>query len=548
MDLLNFWKRIIRIAGVAAVTGATCVYAVTAVSERSLTKLTDQARQALLAADYKAARDSYYDILTVQPRNTSAGDGEVYAYLELGDFQHARAEEEKILLLEPRPTRTAAINGADVYLHAKIPMRGVKILVQYLTPLPKVDEAALNALAVCLNSADEQARKTGLYSSATAFYVAQNRKLEKTRPGMKRWGTQWLPEDEADTKNQAWTKALTTNAKLASELAELKAHRAIIEAKQNDPTFMQQQAIQDREESGFYWRRLTYDPATVPPLQELSLSRLDPEIAVEQAKYDEAMKDTERPPIPDTVEPISVIPAKEPVLADAGGTAAPPKKNTPLTVVPTTTNTPTPAPAETTPPPPAVATVTAPPEAPVEKKIYRITSYAAAFPVGPDLLVTSAESVADAKEIDLQLADGSAYPATTVRSDPDSGLALVRVSTVKLGYMGLADQFDGGTLSCVSFPSVDLFSPSAATITGSATMPKDGWHVHLSETPRLGGGPLLAGGKVVGVELATRDSDITAIPAVTLDDLKKFLGADFTPGGNADPMTSTVQISATREK
>jgi tetratricopeptide (TPR) repeat protein len=555
MDLMDFWKRMIRITGVGLLSGVGSAYAVTAVSkavsERSLAKLADQAQQAILAADYKAARDTYSDILTVQPRNRSAADGEVYAYLELGDFEHARAEEEKILLSDPRPTRPTAINGAAIYLHAKIPMRGVKILIQYLTPLPKVDETAVNALAVCLNNADEHARKTGAYSSATAFYMAQNKKLEKTRPGMKRWGTQWLPQDEADANNAAWSKAITTNAKLANELSQLKAHRAMIVANQGDPVFIQQQQIQE------YERSHSLQVADVPPLQELNLPRLDPEIAIEQGKYDQAMKDTQPPPIPDTVEPISVIAVREPVLANAGqmakpdtttgsGTAAAPRKNKPPTVVTSTTG--APAPPDTTSPPPDAATTTAPPQEPVEKKIYRVTSYAAAFPVGPDLLVTTAESVAGAKEIDLQLADGSSYPATTVRSDPDSGLALVRVSTVKLGYMGLADQFNGGAVSCVSFPSVDLFSPSASTITGSAAMPKDGWRVHLAETPRLGGGPLLSGGKVVGVEMATRDSDITAIPAVTLDDLKKFLGSDFTPGGNADPMASTVQISATREK
>jgi len=558
---MGSWKQIVRLTGIALLGGAVCVYAATAASkaagERSLAKLADQAQQALLAMDFKAARDTYSDILTVQPRNEPAGDGEVYAYLELGDYEHARAEEEKVLLFTTRPSRVTAINGAAIYLHARIPMRGAKVLMQYLTPLPAVDEAALNALAVCLNNADEHARKTGLFSSATAFYLTENRKLEKTHPGKKRWGTEWLPEKQADRKNQAWDTALGTNAKLASELAELKSHRAVIDAKQNDPVFQQQQQIQD------YNRQQTFPPPVIPPEQELNLTRLDPEIADLQDKYDQAMKDTEHPPIPDTVDPMSVIPEKEPVLAsasgmngpDAGtGTDLPPKKKKPANDQPPTNDTPPPANTTSPPdiasttPPPSVATTTPPAEVPEEKKTYRVTSYAAAFPVAPDLLVTTAESVADATEIQVQVADGSAYPATVVRSDADSGLALVRVSNVKLAYMGLADHFAGGTVSCVSFPSVDLFSPSATAINGSATLPKGGWRVHLSETPRLGGGPLLVDGRVVGVELATRDSDITAIPAVTLDDLKKFLAADLSPGGTADPITSTVQLSATREK
>jgi tetratricopeptide (TPR) repeat protein len=553
-------KQFLGLTGLALLGGAGLVYAATAgskaASQRSLTRLADQAQQALLATEFKAARDIYSDILTVEPRDGAAADGEIYAYLKLGDYEHARAEEEKVLLFTPRPSKVTAINGAVIYLHAKIPMRGVKVLIQYLTSLPKVDEAALNALAICLNSADEHARKTSIYSSATTFYVAQNKKLEKTRPGMKRWGTEWREEGEAESKNEAWNTALTTNAKLASELAELKSHRAVIEAKQNDPVFQQQQQIQD------YQRSQSFPVMKIPPLMELNPTRLDPEIAAEQAKYDQAMQNTERPPIPDAVEPMSVIPEKEPVVAVAvaigmngsdnangSGTATPPKKKKkkPAPTIPSTTE--PPAPTDTT-SPPIESAITSPPlpEQPEEKKTYRVTSYAAAFPVGPDLLVTTAESVADAKEIEVQVADGTAYPASVVRSDADSGLALVRVSNVKLSYMGLADHFGGGTVSCVSFPSVDLFSPSATTINGSAMAPKDGWHVHLAETPRLGGGPLLANGKVVGVELATRDSDITAIPAVTLDDLKKFLASDFSPGGTADATTSTVQLSATREK
>ena len=183
------------------------------------------------------------------------------------------------------------------------------------------------------------------------------------------------------------------------------------------------------------------------------------------------------------------------------------------------------------------------------KKTYRVSSYSAAFAVGPNLLVTSIESVADASDIQIQIADGTAFPATVVRSDPESGLALLRVPAARFTWLNLADQFAGGTLSCVSFPSVDLFQPSAAVIAGSSTMPKEPWHVRLSESPRLAGGPLLFNGKVVGAELATRDSEISAIPAATLVALKKFLASDLSPGGTApDGVAATVQLTATREK
>jgi hypothetical protein len=104
-----------------------------------------------------------------------------------------------------------------------------------------------------------------------------------------------------------------------------------------------------------------------------------------------------------------------------------------------------------------------------------------------------------------------------------------------MAYLSLADAFAGGTIQCVSFPTVNVFDPVAEAISGSAVAPKDDWAVRLARHPRLGGGPLLVGGKVVGVQLATRDADMAQVPAATLADLKKFLGAKAAPGGTADP-------------
>jgi hypothetical protein len=177
-----------------------------------------------------------------------------------------------------------------------------------------------------------------------------------------------------------------------------------------------------------------------------------------------------------------------------------------------------------------------------------VTTYGAGFPVAPDLIVTSAAVVEGATGVTVQPADGDPMDAEVVTRDESSGLALLKIPGRKMAYLPLADAFAGGTFQCVGFPTVSIFDPVAEAITGSAVAPKDGWTVRLSKHPRLGGGPLVAGGKVVGVQLATRDADPTQIPAAPLDAIRKLVGAQAGPSGNADPAAVTMQVTVTHGK
>src|SRR5205085_2565854 len=154
-----------------------------------------------------------------------------------------------------------------------------------------------------------------------------------------------------------------------------------------------------------------------------------------------------------------------------------------------------------------------------------------------------------ATTMQLQAADGQGITAQLVRKDEATGLALLKVIGKKLYPLAIADSFKGGPITCASFPTVDLFNPSAQSITGSATAPKDsGWTIALNTHPRLAGAPLIAGGKVVGVVTAPRDAERNKLPAVTLDQLKKFLGSDLpTEAGTGNPTASLLQLVTTRE-
>jgi hypothetical protein len=148
----------------------------------------------------------------------------------------------------------------------------------------------------------------------------------------------------------------------------------------------------------------------------------------------------------------------------------------------------------------------------------------------------------------LQAADGQGITAELVRKDEATGLALLKVIGRKLHPLPVADAFKGGPVTCASFPTAELFSPTAQSIAGSATAPKDGWTVSLNTHPRLAGAPLISGGKVVGVCTAPRDAERNKLPAVTLDQLKKFLGSDLpTEPAAGNPTASLLQLVTTRE-
>jgi hypothetical protein len=227
----------------------------------------------------------------------------------------------------------------------------------------------------------------------------------------------------------------------------------------------------------------------------------------------------------------------------------PPKieiKPKPRPVKPKPTATDTGKPTETVKPPEPVETL-APPKPTTPRKV-RITQYAAAFPIASDLVVTSSAIVEDGVTLQLQSADGQPIKASLVRKDEIMGLALLRVEGRTLNPLALADTFNGGPVTCASFPTVDLFSPAAQAITGNATPPKEGWTISLNVHPRLAGSPVLANARVVGVCVAPRDAERGKLPTVTLDQLKTFLGSDVTPPKAAgDAASSLLQLVTTRE-
>jgi hypothetical protein len=196
---------------------------------------------------------------------------------------------------------------------------------------------------------------------------------------------------------------------------------------------------------------------------------------------------------------------------------------------------------EAPPPPPVVV--------PRQAGKRSVTRVAAAFPVGADLLITSADAVAGAREVQVSDLNGEAYKAQVVRADGKSGLALVRATGLKLPPLKVAGAFKGGPVKCVSFAPMSIFDLKADVIGGSIRMTPEGPVLSLQREPRRSGVPLIAGAEVVGVAVADRGSNPADLPVASLEELRGFLGSDLPVGGGAFGVPEQVicELTATVE-
>src|SRR5688572_2651388 len=365
-------------------------------------------------------------------------------------------------------------------------MRAVKFLRDYIGQRPGTpDEDALNAIATCLSQADNIARNNKFFQDSVKFYEAHNAKLEQTRPGEKRWGIEWLPAAEAERKIN----------RMKAEEAKL----AAIDRRLGDAQRRFNAASSNYENARK--RRNALRAGTVN-LAALEREARNAASALEgvRKEYDEQWKKVPRPQFPTEVAlvPMDLLPDTAVASAAPVGPGAAP-------VAPPAA--PPVGPGRVAARPPeevaVVPTFTPPPAAPGPQRP-RTTQYAAAFPVAPDLLVTSAAAVDGATLIRLQGPDGIPFEAAVVDKDDASGLALLKTKDGKrFAYLAVADTFAGGPVQCVSFPAVNLFDPVAEAFPGSALNPaslpagQEKWAVKLSRHPRLGGSPLVVNGKVV---------------------------------------------------
>jgi chromosome segregation ATPase len=84
-------------------------------------------------------------------------------------------------------------------------------------------EKPLNLLAIALNvaiKANPRVESSPLFKSAAARYEQLNAQLEASRPGYKRWGTQWISPEEYQQKKRARDEAQRAYEKSLKEIEQ----------------------------------------------------------------------------------------------------------------------------------------------------------------------------------------------------------------------------------------------------------------------------------------------------------------------------------------
>jgi tetratricopeptide (TPR) repeat protein len=126
---------------------------------------------------------------------------QAYEFMRAGQLQRAQAPLEQAYKARPlaQQPRPLVLNHAllDVAIKTNA-MRAVKDLRDYLGALEKGDEHAVNLLGAALLVAgrEERMQETELYTAAEKQLEQSIKLVEKSRPGERKWGSEWKPEAE----------------------------------------------------------------------------------------------------------------------------------------------------------------------------------------------------------------------------------------------------------------------------------------------------------------------------------------------------------------
>src|SRR5688572_10585674 len=173
-------------------------------AKASLEPLLKQGSEALAAGQIKAAREAFLDAIAIDARNARAAHGLALCYLYSKETKKATQTFDKALASSPKPDRALILNAAAAHSADRNNARAAKLIKDYLTANPKeADEPMVNALGTALTAATPQERNNAFFTQAAQFYETANKRLEAARPGQKRFGMEWLPATEAETKQRA---------------------------------------------------------------------------------------------------------------------------------------------------------------------------------------------------------------------------------------------------------------------------------------------------------------------------------------------------------
>lgn len=181
-------------------------------------------KQALAAARYKEARDTFLAAATAHPSDYEPLHGAGIACLYLHDDQQAAKLLEQAMVLAPTPDRALSYNFAVADMNLHNYRRAAQTLRDYLYANPRtVDEPLFDALGSALFQTGDNNAASRASNDVRKFFSVYAMTLEAKRPGMKKWGSIWAPSAEVDAKAKAMQDAEAALALVSRDLQNEKS-------------------------------------------------------------------------------------------------------------------------------------------------------------------------------------------------------------------------------------------------------------------------------------------------------------------------------------
>jgi tetratricopeptide (TPR) repeat protein len=240
-------------------TAPSSASAPASVEDADLGQVLHESWARLIARDYAAAMPMFSRVLKADPLNISALEGRGICNYELSNYKEASADVDRALARAastPTLARQATLAAAVAAIGAGNPLRAVKLAHDSLKRMDTdktFDEEMQNVLGTALWRCKADMRNLPWVREAGKYYMGYDARLaDKAAEGKptyfgydvknveekngvkRRWGTQWLPGEEADGKWQAYGNAVAAFDSAASDVNTIVAVRKLRERQYAD--------------------------------------------------------------------------------------------------------------------------------------------------------------------------------------------------------------------------------------------------------------------------------------------------------------------------
>lgn len=172
-------------------------------------RLLHQGWDALTQKHYAESAAIFDKAVAIGAVDANALEGRGICKYELKENKQADKDLEKAYELSSaggpgKVSRQLVIAAAAASVANDNAMRAVKILrglMEAMEQNSRYDEELQNDLGIALSHTTPQAKQSPLFQESLKFYLEYDKKLNAQRTdGMARWGTQWIPADDAAAK------------------------------------------------------------------------------------------------------------------------------------------------------------------------------------------------------------------------------------------------------------------------------------------------------------------------------------------------------------